>query len=313
MAVYTHVDKTQIEAFLESYDLGMYRDHRGITQGVENTNYHLWTDRGRYILTIFEKRINPADLPFVFGFVAHLGAAGITVPDTYASKAGTLVGTLVGKPAAIIRFLEGSGVADADVDANKCAQLGETLARMHMAAKSFAPVRQNPVGIAQWRALLDAAIPATDMLQPDHLAAIDATLAEYAALDVANLPRGAVHADLFPDNAFFDGARMSGVIDFYFACTDTYVYDLAMTINAWCFGVDGVLRPDRLAAFASAYESVRPLSDAERTAFPVLRRAAALRILSTRLYDWVNTPATAQIVRKDPLEYARKLVAVCAW
>ncbi len=313
MAVYTPVSVDEVAAFLRDYNLGTYRDHQGITQGVENTNYHLMTDRGRAILTIFEKRTNPADLPFVFGFTRHLGESGIAVPDAYPNQHGALVGTLAGKPASIIRYLDGAGVDDAAITPDMCAQLGRTLAHMHLAAASFTDTRANPVGPPQWRQLLASAVPQTDLVYPELQNRIAGTFADYAALDAAALPRGAVHADAFPDNVFFDNGRLSGVIDFYFACTDFYAYDVAMTVNAWCFNTAGVLVPARLAAFAAAYESVRPLQAAERAAFNTLHRAAALRIFATRLYDWVFTPAGAQVTKKDPLEYAAKLKADCTW
>lgn len=313
MAVYTPVSIDEVAAFLRGYNLGEYRDHQGITQGVENTNYHLITDHGRAILTIFEKRTNPADLPFVFGFTRHLGESGVPVPDAYPNQAGALVGTLAGKPASIIRYLDGAGMNDAAITPDICAQLGQTLARMHLAAASFADMRANPVGLAQWHSLLASAVPQTDLVYPELQKCIAATFADYAALDSAALPRGAVHADAFPDNVFFKDGRLSGVIDFYFACTDFYAYDVAMTVNAWCFDTTGVVVPARLSAFAAAYESVRPFASAERAAFDTLRRAAALRIFATRLYDWVFTPAGAQVTKKDPLEYAEKLKADCTW
>jgi len=313
MAVYTPVSVDEVAAFLRGYNLGEYRDHQGITQGVENTNYHLITDNGRAILTIFEKRTNPADLPFVFGFTRHLGESGVPVPDAYPNRAGALVGMLAGKPASIIRYLDGAGVDDAGITPDMCAQLGRTLAHMHLAAASFPDTRANPVGPEQWRELLASAISETDLVSPELANRIAATFTDYAALDSDALSRGAVHADAFPDNVFFNDGRLSGVIDFYFACTDFYAYDAAMTVNAWCFDTAGILVPARLAAFAAAYESVRPFTTAERAAFGTLRRAAALRIFATRLYDWVFTPAGAQVTKKDPLEYAAKLKADCTW
>ncbi|MBU6235673.1 MAG: homoserine kinase [Alphaproteobacteria bacterium] len=313
MAVYTHVSAHDIVGFLANYDLGVYEGHRGITQGVENTNYHLQTDRGRYILTIFEKRVRREDLPFIYGFTNHLRHAGITVPDTYADRVGRTVGTLAGKPASIIRFLDGAGVPDADVTPSHCTQVGTTLAQMHKAASTYKQHRENPVGFAQWQKLLSDALPRTDLLSADDIAAIDSALEEYEGLDLHNLPHGAIHADAFPDNVFFRDGTLRGVIDFYFACTDTFVYDTALTINAWCFDTKGQIQPDRLAAFIGAYQQVRPLSDDEREVFPALRRAAALRILSTRLYDWEFTPKDADVVKKDPREYVAKLKSDITW
>ncbi|NBX66096.1 MAG: homoserine kinase [Proteobacteria bacterium] len=313
MAVYTHVTADEVSDYLKSYALGTYRAHEGITQGVENTNYHLHTSSGRYILTIFEKRIRREDLPFVFGFTAHLKASGINVPDAYSDKTGNIIGTLGGKPAAVIRYLDGAGVKDQDITPDHCAQLGETLARMHLSAQSFAGGRENPVNHTVWKKLLKEALPKTEILDEASQQAIEKTFKDYLAIEQSSLPFAAIHADAFPDNVFFEGPRLSGVIDFYFACTDTFAYDAAMTLNAWCFTTDGVLVPQRLEAFTNAYESVRPLMQVEKDAFGALRRAAALRILSTRLYDWVFTPTDANVVKKDPIEYLKKLKADVTW
>lgn len=313
MAVYTHVDAGAVSDFLKTYDLGDYRSHTGITQGVENTNYHLRTSNGQYILTIFEKRIKREDLPFVFGYTAHLKKSGINVPDAYKNNDGDVVGTLVGKPAAIIRFLDGAGVDDRDITPGHCALLGETLARMHKAVQKFDGWRENPVHHLVWKKLLREALPKTDLLDRETQHQIFKTFQDYLAIEPDTLPCGAIHADVFPDNVFFEGTKLSGVIDFYFACVDCFAYDVAMTVNAWCFTTDGVLVPERLKAFAGAYEKIRPLSQDERDDFPALRRAAALRILSTRLYDWVFTPADAKVVKKDPMEYVKKLKADAPW
>ncbi len=313
MAVYTPVDAASVAAFVAGYDLGAYRDHQGITQGVENTNYHLYTDCTRAILTIFEKRTNPADLPFVFGLTAHLGAADIPVPDTYADRNGAIVGTLAGKPAAITRFLDGTGMCDADITPDSCAQLGAMLARMHVAAQSYTPVRANPVGPVQWHDLLSRVAPLTPLMDGHMRTHIDEVLHDYRALEKTGLPQGAIHADVFPDNVFFKDGSLTGVIDFYFACTGFYAYDLTMTLNAWCFTHSGQPLHDRIDAFMAAYQAVRPLRADERAALEPLRRAAALRIFATRLYDWVFTPAGADVVKKDPREYAAKMKATCPW
>lgn len=303
MAVYTPVTAAEVAAFIQSMNLGEYVRHDGITQGVENTNYHLFTTAGRYILTIFEKRIDSRDLPFVFAYTDHLGAAGLPVPRVLGG------GTLAGKPAAVISFLQGADVVNEDLTPDHCARIGTALAQMHLCAKTFAGTRKNPVGFEQWRALYDGV---RDRATPEQCALIERTLQEYAP--ATDLPRGAVHADLFPNNVFFDAdGQLSGLIDFYFACTEVYIYDVAMTVNAWCIDRDGILRADCFAAFARAYQSVRPLSDAERAAFPIQRRAAALRIFMTRLYDWHFTPDGAQVKKLDPEEYHKKLIVECAW
>lgn len=307
------MDAGAVSDYLKTYALGAYVSHEGITQGVENTNYHLHTTTGRYILTIFEKRIRREDLPFVFGLTSHLKALGINVPDTYPDKNGGVIGTLAGKPAAIIRYLEGAGVRDSDITPDHCAQLGRALAQMHLAACNYKGTRDNPVSQPVWEKLLGEAIPRTDLLDDETQNEIQKILAEYRMVNRKALPWGAVHADVFPDNVFFSGKQLSGFIDFYFACSDAFVYDTAITLNAWCFTTDGVLVPKRLEAFAQSYESVRPFSKDERQAFAVLRRAASLRFVATRLYDWVFTPREATVVKKDPAEYIKKLKADVTW
>lgn len=313
MAVYTPVDADQVAAFLGGYDLGRYVDHRGIVQGVENTNYHLFTDRGRFILTLFERRTNPDDLPFVFDFIDRLAGDGLPVPGLCRRVEGGRTGILAGRAAAIVQFLDGTGVEADAITPEVCAQVGAMLARMHLEGIGFDAVRVNPVGSGVWRALLKEALPGS-VFEDD--AVLRGLITE--ALDAyeragADLPRGAVHADLFPDNVFFRDGVLSGVIDFYFACTDYLVYDLAIAVNAWCFDAQGRVVPARLEALARAYEAVRPLEAAERSAFAALRRAAALRIFATRLYDRAFTPAGADVVCKDPAEYARRLKEDCAW
>lgn len=313
MAVYTRLDATDIIPFVHEYNLGTYESHSGITEGVENTNYLLVTDKGRYILTVFEKRVRREDLPYIFALTGHLRHAGITVPDTYADKAGQQIGSLRGKPASIIRFLNGSGVRDADITPAHCAQVGELLAIMHNSVDGFRQQRTNPVGMTEWQRLLTGSLSKTDILHADDIVAIDNALEDYMGLDPHHLRAGAVHGDLFPDNVFFENGELKGVIDFYFACNDFFVYDMAITLNAWCIDKTGRVMDDRLAAFVRAYEAARPLTDEERDLFPVIRRAAALRFIATRLYDWVHTPADADVVKKDPLEYVAKLKADVKW
>lgn len=304
MAIYTPIDEGQVKAFLQGRHLGDYLAHDGIVQGVENTNYLLTTTVGKFILTIVEKRTREEDLPFIFGYTKHLKDAGLHVPDTLAE------GRIAGKPAAIIRFLPGRDVPDDAITADHCAQVGSVLAWMHNAAAGFKGVRANPVGPDAWQAMFDALKGNIDKTLEVTIAG---ALAECACDDWHSLPRGPVHADLFPDNVFFENGEISGVIDFYFSCVSAYAYDLAITLNAWAYDCEAVERPGCAKALLDAYESVRPLSDAEREKFPALRRAAALRFLMTRLYDWVFTPADAKVNKKDFNEYLKKLTLDFAW
>lgn len=307
MAVYTHLSEAQIGEFLRGYDLGALEAFEGIRQGVENTNYHVFTDRGRFILTVFEKRVAATDLPFFFAFTDHLAARGIPCPKGMADRQGRVVGEIAGKHAAVISFLNGRGLEAAEIAPAHCRALGETVARMHRAALDFSQGRVNSMALSAWKDLAAKTEARANEVAPG----LAETIAEELAFLEANwpdaLPRGVVHADIFPDNVFFDGETLSGVIDFYFSATDFLAYDLAITINAWCFDAAHGFDARKHAALMEGYEAVRPLSDAERAAMGVMGRGAALRILMTRLYDWLNTPPDAVVQKKDPLEYLKKL------
>ncbi len=304
MAVYTRIDPEQVKAFLRAHPLGDYVSHEGITQGVENTNYLLTTTTGKYILTLVEKRTPVGDLPFIFSYMKHLAAAGIVVPNVMAQ------GEIAGKPAAVITFLEGKSIYASETTPGICTQIGTVLATMHKASANFVRIRENPVGPPEWGTLFNAL---RNEIDPATSEAIEQALHDAQAIDWKSLPNGAIHADLFRDNAFFEKGRLSGVIDFYFACTAPYAYDLAITMNAWCFNTKNQPVDDHIRALVDAYQKIRPLNAAERAAFPALRRAAALRILLTRLYDWFFTESGAQVTKHDPMEYFAKLQAHNSW
>ena len=309
MAVYTEVSDEALRAFLGEYALGDLVAYRGIAEGVENSNYSLRTTTGDYVLTLYEKRVDPAELPWFLGLMDHLVTRGLDCPAPVRGRDGSALRALAGRPAAICGFLP--GVWPRRVRPEHLAPLGAALARLHVAGMDFAPVRANALGPSGWAPLLDACRADGDAVQPGLVAALDAALGDILAGWPDNLPCGHIHADLFPDNVFFMGAggglRVSGLIDFYFACTDLLAYDLAVCLNAWCFEPDYSFNVTKARALLRAYAVVRPLSSAERDALPVLCRGAALRFLLTRLFDWVNTPAGAMVTRKDPLEYLRKL------
>ncbi|MCO6414724.1 homoserine kinase [Siccirubricoccus sp. KC 17139] len=312
MAVYTEVSDEALRAFLAEYELGELRAYRGIAEGVENSNYALQTGAGDFILTLYEKRVDPAELPYFLGLMQHLAARGLACPQPVAARDGQALRRLAGRPAAICTFLP--GVWPRRVRPEHCAPLGEALARLHAAGADFPGRRPNALGPAGWAPLLDRCRAQGDAVQPGLIAQLDAALAGLlAAWPAAGaLPEGQIHADLFPDNVFFlEGPggqpQVSGLIDFYFACTDLLAYDLAVCLNAWCFEPDGAYNVTKARALIGAYHRQRPLSAAERAALPVLCRGAALRFLLTRLYDWTTTPPGALVTRKDPLEYLRKL------
>ncbi len=309
MAVYTQLTEDDLAALLADYDLGEASAFAGIEAGVENSNFALTTPRGRYIVTIFERRVGEADLPFFMGLMAHLAARGFPAPKPIATRSGAMLTRVKGKPAAVVSFLEGDWPRRPT--RAQCRAVGETLALMHRALDSFELTRANALGPDAWAALIAPRLSAVEALRPALASAIEQDLSEvrehWLRLGQGELPRGAIHADLFPDNTLFVGERLTGLIDFYFACTDFLAYDLAVCLNAWCFEEAGVYDIDKGRALISAYENVRLLTSAEHEALPIFARGAALRFFATRLADWSDTPAGALVMPKDPLEYADKL------
>jgi homoserine kinase type II len=305
MAVYTEVSDDELQAFMADYDLGEVISCKGIAEGVENSNYILQTEKGPFILTLYERRVNPADLPFFIELMEHLARTGVKCPVPVHARDGKALRTLCGRPAAIISFL--NGMWPRRIEAWHCFELGQALAEMHVAGRSFPRTRANDLSLAGWRALYDKVGNTAEQVEAGLHGLIGRELDDLAAVWPTDLPSGVIHADLFPDNVFFMGKRCSGLIDFYFACTDFLAYDVAVCLNAWCFEADGALNVTKAARLFAGYQAVRPLAASERRAFPALARGAAMRFLLTRLYDWVNTPAGALVKPKDPREYLRKL------
>lgn len=305
MAVYTDVTADDLTDFLSRYQIGELRSYKGIAEGVENSNFLLHTSDGNFILTLYEKRVAANDLPFFLGLMEHLAARGITCPQPVKNRQGGVLGKLAGRPAAIVTFLDGLWIRRPNP--GHCAAVGEALARLHLAGKDFPNKRANALSIESWRALYEQAKERGDSVRPGLCAEI---AKELDALDKSwprDLPGGVIHADLFPDNVFFLGDRLSGLIDFYFACTDTLAYDVAVCLNAWCFEPDHSYNVTKGRALLRSYANVRALSAAERAALPMLARGAAMRFLLTRLVDWLAVPDGALVKPKDPLEYFRKL------
>ncbi len=305
MAVYTAVTAPELEDFLGGYDLGALLSLKGIAEGVENSNYLLLTERGHFILTLYEKRVAETDLPFFLGLMEHLAARGINCPQPVRSRAGQALGRLAGRPAVIVTFLDGVWIAAPGV--SHCGQLGHALAELHLAGADFPMRRPNALSIEAWPRLFATAGSRADDVAPGLAAATEAELAFLHERWPETLPQGVIHADLFVDNVFFLGDRLSGLIDFYFACTDALAYDLAICLNAWCFDAEGRYEIGKGAAMIEAYQAVRPLDAAEVDALPVLARGAALRFMLTRLVDWLDVPPGALVKPKDPLEYLNKL------
>ena len=305
MAVYTEVTDEALAAFLEPYEIGRMVAFRGIAEGVENSNYALKTTQGDFILTLYEKRVDQAELPWFLGLMEHLAAQGMPCPLPVRTADGANLNMIAGRMAAITTFLP--GVWPRRVHVAHCAPLGEALARLHRAGEGYAPVRRNALGPDGWRPLYEKAAARADEVQPGLARDLEAALAHILSAWPDDLPSGQIHADLFPDNVFFLEGKISGLIDFYFAATDLYVYDIAVCLNAWCFEPDFSFNVTKSRALLRGYESIRPLDEAERAALPILCQGAAIRFLLTRLYDWVNTPPSALVTRKDPLDYWRRL------
>ncbi len=305
MAVYTEVADDDLVAFVADYDIGAVESCKGIAEGVENSNFLLTTTTGPYILTLYEKRVDPLDLPFFIGLMEHLAAKGLSCPTPLKGRDGLALRQLSGRPAAMVSFLR--GMWPRHITASHCHALGTAMAELHVAGADFALTRRNALSVAGWRPLFEAARDRADDVLPGLAAEIAADLADLENHWPAALPGGVIHADLFQDNVFFLGGELSGVIDFYFACNDSFAYEIAICLNAWCFETPKTFNATKARQMLAAYQAVRPLSQAEWAALPLLARGAAMRFLLTRLYDWLNTPAGALVKRKDPLEYLEKL------
>src|SRR6202166_1903786 len=305
MAVYTDVAVEELAAFLGAYDLGDLLAYKGIAEGVENSNFLLHTSTGYFILTLYEKRVAAADLPFFLGLMEHLAKGGLTCPQPVKNRAGHVLGKVAGRPAAVVTFLDGMWVRRPS--AWHCAKVGETLARMHLVGTDFPMHRPNALSLAGWRSLHAACGDDANTVQPDLQRFLAAELDRLEQIWPGTLPHGVIHADLFPDNVFFLGSKLSGLIDFYFACTDALAYDVAICLNAWCFETDHSYNVTKGRALLASYAKVRALSPEEWEKLPLLARGAALRFLLTRLVDWLDVPPGAMVRPKDPREYARKL------
>lgn len=305
MAVYTDVKDSELKAFISAYGLGSLVSFKGIAEGVENTNYFVVTSTGRYILTLYEQRVKRDDLPFFLGLLDHLAAKGIACPTPVHRKSGEQVTELAGRAAAIVTFLEGFCVNSPEP--GHCFQVGQTLAHLHLAGLSYDKKRNNALGIQDWRPLFNRISGRADE--------IEAGLGDFIVNELDWLERhwpselagGIIHADLFPDNVFFLGDKLSGLIDFYFACNDAFALDIAICLNAWCFDQNHQFSVEHGQALLQGYETARPLAPQERTALPTLCRGGAMRFLLTRCYDWLNTKQDALVRLHDPRDYLARL------
>lgn len=305
MAVYTNVEPDDLSQLVDKYGLGTVLSCKGIAEGVENSNFLLETTKGRFILTLYEKRVQKADLPFFVDLLDHLAKSGSPVPAMLRDKDGIAVQEISNRAACLIQFLSGISLTHPTI--GQCAAAGAAMGDMHLALESYSAERDNSMGQHHWRSLA-AGIGDLDQVM-DGLA--DVVNAELDYLDQHwphDLPRHVIHGDLFPDNVLMLNDQVTGLIDFYFAATDFRAYDVAVTHTAWCFSPDGhEFYADQAAALMHGYLSVVPLSQAELAALPILARGSALRFLLSRAHDWIHTPADALVTRKDPAAFLRRL------
>ncbi len=305
MAVYTEVTPDDLTRLLDAYDVGTLVSVKGIAEGVSNSNFLLETDQNRFILTLYEQAMAPEDVPFFLNLMQHLAQHGISCPLPIARRDGALSSEVASRPAALVSFLDGRGVRFPQPD--HCAAVGTALAQLHLAGQNFSMHRDNALGHAHWRALYTRNTKQVDQVMPDMAHEIECELDRLDAAWPQDLPVGIIHADLFPDNVFFQNSQLSGLIDFYFACDDFLAYDLAICLNAWCFEADLTFNLTKSQKMIGAYEAHRPLTGAERDALPLLCTGAAMRFLLTRLHDWLNPVAGALVKPHDPVQYLRRL------
>ncbi|MBM09730.1 MAG: homoserine kinase [Magnetovibrio sp.] len=305
MAVYTEVSEEELTTFIADYDIGKLLSYKGITEGVENSNYLIITGSGKFILTLYEKRVLAHDLPFFLGLMEHFSKCGLPCPLPIRGQDGRTLRSLCGRSAAIINFLPGKWLKWPGID--KCAKVGAVLASFHNAGSNFLVSRPNDLSVSSWRPLLESSRKKVNEVYPGLLEQLSEKLMVLEHSWPVGLPSGIIHADLFPDNVFFQNGQVSGVIDFYFACTDAFAYDLAICLNAWCFEPDLSFNIKKARVLLEAYQKEKALSEQEIHALPMLARGAAMRFLLTRLYDWLNTPVGAFVTRKDPMEFHTKL------
>ncbi len=305
MAVYTEIADEEVQSFAEEYDIGRVVACKGIAEGIENSNFLLVTEQGPFILTLYERRVKQGDLPFFLGLMEHLAARGIPCPTPIRGRDGRALRRLAGRCAAVVTFLRGMWPRRPTVA--HCHELGQALARMHKASADFPMRRVNDLSVDAWRSLYETTACHADAVAPDLAAELSGEIETLERRWPRVLPAGVIHADLFPDNVFFERERLSGLIDFYFACTDFLAYDLAICLNAWCFEPDGSFNVTKARHFVAQYHGIRPLRPDELDALPILARGAAMRFLLTRLYDWLNTPKDALVTPKNPFEYLQKL------
>lgn len=306
MAVYTKISQNDLEILLSGYSIGSLKSFTAITAGIQNSNYFIDTDKARYVLTIYESSVNAADIPFFLNLTEHFAKNGIPCPMPIRNNGGNNISTIHGKPCAIVSFIKGSELKE--FSEKNLEELGSNVARMHIAGTNFPLKRANEIGIAGWRKKFEAVKDRADEISPGLKEELQEAREFVNLRWPENLPSGVIHGDIFPDNVLFaEDGTIAGIIDFYFACNDMFMYDLAICINAWCFDNNRDFNAEKAKILLSAYNKIRPISDEEIEALPVLAMGASIRFLLTRMYDFLNRVEGAVVNTKDPLEYLHKL------
>ena len=309
MAVYTNLNEAQLKKFLKLYEIGKLISFSGIREGIENSNFHIKTSNGNFILTIFEKRVRNEDIPFFIKIMKHLNNKGYCCPKPISDKKNNYIQELLGKPTIIVNFLEGKSKIISTIE--DCYQVGSSMGIMHSKSSDFKLKRENSLSFKGWEKLINKCydtVPTTvlNQFQPNLMEDIQNSFNSFLKFWPNQLPIGFIHGDLFPDNVFFVKNKITGIIDFYFSCTDFLVYDLAIAINAWCFDDKNNFQDTKYRSLLNGYNSRRKLNKEEKFFLPLLCHAASLRFLLTRLFDWVNTPPEANVALKNPVEYIIK-------
>ena len=306
MAVYTKVSKDEIQSILSKYDVGKLVKYEEIQEGIENSNFKITSTEGTFILTIYEKRVKESDLPYFINLMDHLSSNGINCPKPIKDKSGEIFQSISNKKSILVTFLSGNSLKF--IDKRHCYELGKNLANFHIQGLKFKGKRENDLSSRSWLQLFRKGIARNDLYKKSLLNEIEQIIKETIDDWPIDLENGHIHADLFPNNVFFTNNKLSGIIDFYFACYDILAYDIAICINSWCFKVNGDFSKSNLEALLFGYSEIKKLRDNEKKNLLLLTKGAAIRFYLTRLFDWYNTPSDANVKKLDPNEYLNKVL-----
>ena len=308
MAIYTKLSENNLKEFFLKYNLGKLLNYKGIQEGIENTNYFIQTDKGKFILTVYEKRTEEKDLPFFMGLMRNLFDANFPSPEPIINKNGNYITEISGKKAAVVSFLEGS--AKKNLSPDNCHEVGIQAAKLHVITKNLTGKRENSLSVNSWKKIYKNVQKDCSRIHSNLARIIERNLDEIESNWPKNIPSGIIHADLFPDNIFFKGNNLTGIIDFYFSCYDFYAFEITICLNALCFeGQKENLsfNVTKAKKFIDGYSTIRKLSEEEKKSLKILCQGAAIRFLLTRVFDYLNLKEGALVKIKDPIEYLKRL------